>query len=675
MAKKSLKQLLHSDVSLSNVKELLTAEIPIPFAESGFQNYQDVLGAAGHSEEELNKMFQELEQQGRSIEGFLVEKGFLSAADLEKSKADAETSGLNLFQVLVSNKLVTPAAITDIVVSLQREIIDQLEGGSLQKALVSKKLVAKEKVEKAREVSKTERISFEQALLKTKALTLDKLGKVYKEKYSIPTIKLKLKNFDVELLSLVPEDLMREKLFVPFKKEEDKLALAMADPRDALLIDKLNVMSNVDIQPYFADASDIQKILEKHLAKPVAPPPTAEMFSEESLTEIQKLVDSESTVKMAQKIIEGAVNARATDVHLEPQEKTFRIRYRIDGMLYDFMTLPKERSIPVISRLKILASMDISERRRPQDGHIFIAMEEHDIDIRAATLPTVLGEKVVLRILEKSAVLKGLNQLGFEESDLEKLRWAVHAPNGMVLVTGPIGSGKTTTLYSALNEVNVQTRNIVTVEDPVEYQLPGINQVQVDTKIGLTFANGLRAILRQDANVLMVGEIRDAETAKVAVRASLTGHLLLSTLHTNSALGAVMTLYHLGVESFLLASSVNCVVAQRLVRKVCASCCEMKVPSAALRKQLGLSEKSRKKIPFPKGCKECFHTGYIGRTAVYEVITLSEKLREMIINDASEAELEAASRKEKNKFLWDNGKKKVLDGVTTFEEIIRTIYM
>ncbi|HNT34744.1 MAG TPA: GspE/PulE family protein, partial [bacterium] len=361
--------------------------------------------------------------------------------------------------------------------------------------------------------------------------------------------------------------------------------------------------------------------------------------------------------------------------HLEPQEDTLRIRYRIDGMLYDFMTMPKERSVPVISRLKILAGMDISERRRPQDGHISMQADGREIDLRLATLPTVLGEKIVLRVLEETSVLKGLNQLGFESDDLEKVRKAVHAPNGMVLVTGPIGSGKTTTLYSALTEVNVQTRNIVTIEDPVEYQLPGINQVQVDPKINLTFAEGLRAVLRQDANVLMVGEIRDVETAKVAVRAALTGHLLLSTLHTNSALGAISTLYHLGIEPILLSSAVSCVIAQRLVRKVCQQCCQMRLPAAGLRSQLGLPASSKKKIPYAKGCKECFHTGYSGRTAVYEVICVSDNLREMILQGASESAMIEAAKKDKSSFLLENGKKKVLEGITTFEELVRTIYM
>jgi len=319
--------------------------------------------------------------------------------------------------------------------------------------------------------------------------------------------------------------------------------------------------------------------------------------------------------------------------------------------------------------------MDISERRRAQDGHLSLRVDNKDIDMRLATLPTILGEKIVLRVLEEAAVLKGLNQLGFEKADLDKVRHAVHAPNGMVLVTGPIGSGKTTTLYSALNEVNVQTKNIVTIEDPTEYQLPGINQVQVDPKIGLTFASGLRAVLRQDANVLMVGEIRDAETAKVAVRAALTGHLLLSTLHTNSAIGAISTLYYLGVEPFLLASSVSLVIAQRLVRKVCPNCFEMKVPPAALRKQLGMTEKSRKKIPHANGCQECFHTGYSGRTAVYEVVAVSENLRQMIVDGVSESKMIEAARKEKCSFLFDNGIKKILQGATTFEEIIRTIYV
>lgn len=673
--KKSLKDVLYSDVSLSSLKDLLTTEISIPFGSQVQAEYEDAFTAAGHNEQEMAELVQKLESQGRSVEDFLVEKGFLSKSDLLHARAEAQSTGLSFLQTLVNLKICTPAALGDILTSLQREIIDRLEGVDLEGVLLGKKLATQDKLEKAKELAQEKKITFEQALLESKVLSFEKLSDVYQEKYSIATAKLNLKTFDESLINLLPEDLMRSKHFVPFGKEGDSLLLAMADPRDSLLIDKIKMATNADIVPHLADARDIEKILSKYLTQPTAPVIATDLFSAESLNELQSLVESESTVKMVTKVIEGAVNARATDIHLEPQEDTLRIRYRIDGMLYDFMTMPKERSIPLISRLKVLAGMDISERRRPQDGHISMQVDSREIDLRLATLPTVLGEKIVLRVLEEASVLKGLNLLGFEEDDLERVRKSVHAPNGMVLVTGPIGSGKTTTLYSALSEVNVQTRNIVTIEDPVEYQLPGINQVQVDIKIGLTFAEGLRAVLRQDANVLMVGEIRDVETAKVAVRAALTGHLLLSTLHTNSALGAISTLHHLGIEPILLSSAVTCVIAQRLVRKVCQKCCQMRQPSAALRKQLGLPANSKKKVPFAKGCKECFHTGYSGRTAVYEVICVSDNLSEMILQGASEWAMVEAAKKDKGSFLLDNGKKKVLAGITTFEELVRTIYM
>lgn len=673
--KKSLKDVLYADVSLNSFKDLLTSEIPIPFGNES-NDYEDALTSSGHSEEDLAKLVQEMESKGRSVEDFLVEKGFISQADLTQVKQETEKTGLGFLQTLVNMKLVTPAAIGDIVISLQREIIDRLEGMDIEGVLLKKKLTTQEKIESARQYARDNKLSFEQALVQTKAVTLNQLGEVYKEKYSVPLANLDAKKYNPELLNALPEDLMRAKKCVPFEKEDDTtLLVAMADPRDEILIDKLKMLSNMEIKPCLADLRDIEKILSKHLEKTEPKGIAKDLFTSESLSELESLVESESTVKMVTKIIEGAVNSRATDIHLEPQEETLRIRYRIDGMLYDFMTIPKDRSIPVISRLKILASMDISERRRPQDGHISLKVEGKEIDLRVATLPTVLGEKIVLRVLVEASVLKGLAQLGFEKNDLEQVRHAVHAPNGMILVTGPIGSGKTTTLYSALNEVNIQSKNIVTIEDPVEYQVPGINQVQVDQKINLTFAEGLRAVLRQDANVLMVGEIRDAETAGVGVRAALTGHLLLSTLHTNSAVGAISTLIHLGIQRFLLSNAINLVIAQRLVRKVCQECKQMRIPGKSLRQQLGLSEKSRKKIPYAKGCKECFHTGYAGRTAVYEVVVVSDNLREMIIEGASENKMVEAAKKDGSTFLLDNGIKKVLDGITTFEELVRTIYM
>ena len=352
---------------------------------------------------------------------------------------------------------------------------------------------------------------------------------------------------------------------------------------------------------------------------------------------LEGLVGNASTVNLVNSIITTALRSRATDIHIEPQIPKMRIRYRIDGMLYDVMTLNTDQELPVISRVKVLANMDITERRRPQDGHLAFTYEGKNYDIRVATLPTNLGEKLVMRLLDEATVLKGLSQLGFEADDLQTVKEMCVRPHGMVLVTGPIGSGKTTTLYSAMNEINVMTSNIVTIEDPIEYQLPGINQVNVDPKIDLTFAAGLRAIMRQDVNVMMVGEIRDAETASIAVRAAMTGHLLFSTLHTNDSVGAITTLQHFGIKPFLAASGIIGVIAQRLIRTICPHCKQPYSPDLAERSELGLSSKDKAIIYKGDGCETCFRTGYLGRSGIFEVLRLDDRLRGLIVENSPEA--------------------------------------
>jgi len=410
--------------------------------------------------------------------------------------------------------------------------------------------------------------------------------------------------------------------------------------------------------------------------------------------------ESATTVQIVNTIFAGAVQARATDIHIEPQVPRMRVRYRIDGMLFDVLTVPQALETSIISRIKILADMDITERRLPQDGRLSFQLDEQEYNMRVATIPTVHGEKLVLRLLMKSNVLTGLKQLGLELDDEQRLRSLIAKPQGMILVTGPIGSGKTTTLYAALNEVNILTSNIVTIEDPVEYQLAGINQVEVDTKIGLTFASGLRSILRQDADILMVGEVRDVETATVAVRAALTGQQLFSTLHTIDAPSAITTLGNFGIQPYLIASALSGVVAQRLVRRVCPGCRRWYTPSPAVLRQLGLvpgqqegphgpaptqsrqgpsgpapTQSRQWQFAYGVGCEACYYTGYLGRTGLFEILRVSETLRHLITDRASEQEIKAAAVREGMHTLQQSGITKIIQGTTTPPEVMREVYL
>ena len=508
--------------TLSLLKDIFLWEVRLPFQRGKAAEEEGEEGGAPSTDRELQQILQTLESQGKDVGGLLVEKGLLTAEDLERVRREQEATGLGFLQALVRLKIVPPAKVPEVVESLGRLIRDEISGQSIEQILLAEKLVSPKAIEKAKALSKQASLSLEQALLELKEVGLEALGKVFEKHFAISWIDLKGVRLEPAVVRLIPASMMRERRLLVFRKRGGVLDVAMIDPRDERTVDRLQIITGCKVKPYLADLRALGPALRKFV------PDMGEAkarIQEDAATSIQFAVEEETTVQMVNRIIEGAVHARATDIHLDPQEDHLRVRYRIDGMLYDIMTVPADEMLFVTARIKVLSDMNITERRRPQDGHITFQSSDAGYDLRVSTLPTHLGEKIVLRLLDEAAVLKGMRQLGLEESDLERLEELIRRPYGMFLVTGPIGSGKTTTLYTALSEVNHANRNIITIEDPIEYQLPGINQVQVDPNIDLNFADGLRGILRQDADILMVGEIRDAETAQTAVRAAMTGHL------------------------------------------------------------------------------------------------------------------------------------------------------
>ncbi|MGH7273200.1 MAG: GspE/PulE family protein, partial [Nitrospiria bacterium] len=386
--------------------------------------------------------------------------------------------------------------------------------------------------------------------------------------------------------------------------------------------------------------------------------------------EYQRGADDAPIIKLVNLIIAQAVREGASDIHLEPEEVVLRVRYRVDGLLHEVMSPPRDLHAGVCSRIKIMANLDIAERRVPQDGRIQMKVGERQIDMRLSTLPTVFGEKIMMRLLDKRSVLIGLEELGFDPDSLAKYQQMIRRPYGLILVTGPTGSGKTTTIYAALSSINSSEKNIVTIEDPVEYQLKGINQVHVNAKVGVTFATGLRSILRQDPNVIMIGEIRDRETATIAVQAALTGHLVLSTLHTNDAPGAIARLIDIGVEPFLISSSLMGVVAQRLVRKVCAHCRKTYTPDHEVFKDLGVRGL---KLTFMRGegCQECRGIGFSGRLALFELLSMNDSIRQLTVSRASAAQIRSQAQATGFKRLREDGLQKAIQGLTTLEEVFR----
>ena len=444
------------------------------------------------------------------------------------------------------------------------------------------------------------------------------------------------------------------------EQEEEETAMNRPEPKHAAApVQTVHAVAGTASPERIPAASDT----------PPRKPVTASAADSARFAELGRAASGASVIKLVSTIIEGAVRAGATDIHLDPQQPETRVRFRIDGVLHDVMSIPEAQHAAVVSRVKVLADMDITETRHPQDGHFRAQVGDVDLDVRVATMPTFLGERVVLRLLDQSAVLSGVKDLGLEPDDEAKLLRNINQPYGMILVTGPTGSGKTTTLYAALNQKDVITESIVTLEDPVEYQLSGINQVQIDPDIDLTFASTLRAALRQDIDVLLVGEIRDQETAQIAIRAAMTGHLVFSTLHTNNAPEAISTLRNMGIPPFLISSALTCVVGQRLVRKICPECRKRFKPKPDLLAAIGLPEDT-KALYRGTGCAACHHTGCRGRTGIFEVLEVTPTVRELILKEAPPDHLAAAAGM---KSMADRCRRKILDGVVAPEEFLRVI--
>jgi type IV pilus assembly protein PilB len=509
------------------------------------------------------------------------------------------------------------------------------------------------------------------------------------EQYGIPYIDLDSQTIPPEVIRLIPPGIVQKHLVIPIGKAGTTLTMAMADPTNVFAVDDIKFMTGLKVEATVATESAVRRAIDRFydssetLQNVMASIEDAgmEVIEEQqdgnlNISDLRQAVEEAPVVKLVNLILAEAIKKGASDIHTEPYEKTFRVRFRIDGVLYEVMTPPLSLKNAIISRLKIMAELDISERRLPQDGRMKIKYKGREVDFRVSTLPTLFGEKVVMRLLDKSNLKLDMSKLGFAPKALADFEAAIRAPYGMILVTGPTGSGKTTTLYSALDRLNQPETNIMTAEDPVEFNIKGINQVQIRENIGLNFATALRSFLRQDPDVIMVGEIRDFETAEIAVKAALTGHLVLSTLHTNDAPSAITRLLNMGIEPFLVASSVILILAQRLLRRICVHCkAHLVVPPDAL-VDVGLTPEEAASITCYKGngCEVCSGTGYKGRIAIYEVMTLSPDLRDMVLRGGSALEIQRGAIQNGMRTLRMSGLEKLKDGITTIEEVMRVTF-
>ncbi|WP_438314262.1 type IV-A pilus assembly ATPase PilB [Candidatus Caldatribacterium sp. SIUC1] len=553
----------------------------------------------------------------------------------------------------------------------------------LGEILLAKYTITPEQLERALEEQRKTGEKLGEVLQRMGLVESKEVYEALAEQLGIPYVDLDSYVIDPRVVTLLPEKFCRQHQVVPVGEEKNALILAMANPVDVVAIDRVRLMTKKEVKPVMASPQDIEKVLNAYygigesVEELIREAETQESLvlpeeeEELKIDQLKALGEEAPIIRVVNMLILQAIRSGASDIHIEPQEDQVRIRFRIDGILHDITSTSIQVHPALVSRIKILSRMNIAERRLPQDGRFQVTVDNRTVDFRVSSLPTIFGEKIVMRILDKSALLLDLDRLGFEEEDLEKFYRLIQHPYGMILLTGPTGSGKTTTLYSALNFINKPDLNIITIEDPVEYRLPGINQVQVRPKIGLTFANTLRAIMRQDPDVIMVGEIRDYETAEIAIHAALTGHLVFSTLHTNTAAGALVRLQEMGIPSYLIASALIGVVAQRLVRKVCERCkVEFEVRGPIARELTGGKE-DHLVLFRGKGCPECNKTGYRGRIAVSEVLVMDDDLRALVLRNATEREITERACEKGMRTLRENAIRKVLRGVTTLEEMYR----
>lgn len=512
----------------------------------------------------------------------------------------------------------------------------------------------------------------------------EQLAQAIAQQWNIPFVNLDNTNLSLEIARTVPEDVCRRYKLIPVGKDGERLFIAMADPLDVYAIDHVRLITGFVVEPRVTTESSIQAAIDKIFGVEksvkealeqiddlpgVQAPPEEEIAVEE----LREIADQAPIVRLVNLIITQAVRERATDIHIEPRKSDIAVRYRVDGLLHNARLVPKHLHPAITSRIKIMSGMNIAERRIPQDGRIPLNVDGKEIDLRVSTLPTIFGEKVVMRILDKSSTLLSLSQLGFQHEAQVVFEKIINQPYGMILITGPTGSGKTTTLYAVLRQLNSPEKNLITVEDPVEYQLTGVNQVQINPRANLTFANSLRSILRQDPDIIMVGEIRDSETAEIAINAALTGHLVLSTLHTNDAPSAITRLVDMGIEPFLIASSLIGVTAQRLVRKICLHCKVEYTPHIDSLSFLDLEMPKNVKLYRGQGCDKCQGKGYMGRTALQEVMVVDESIKTLILERASSSIIKEQARKNGMRTLLEDGWAKALEGITTVEEVLRVV--
>jgi type IV pilus assembly protein PilB len=559
----------------------------------------------------------------------------------------------------------------------------------LTELLINKGILTQVQLQKAIEIQKQKGSSLKNILIEQGFINEKDLIIILSQGLGIPPITLSRFKIDASLMKIITRDIAKKYQIIPVSKVGNMLTVAMADPLNVFAIDDLRMVTGLEIGSIITSQKEIEEAIEQYYG--VYTQEAMEELMEDIKTQdleiiktgsieeavdtsqIYKLVEEAPVVKVTNMLLENAITSHSSDVLIEPMNGSVRIRYRIDGILKEAESIPKKMHEAIVSRIKVMSELNIAESRLPQDGRFKLKTNNNEVDFRVSILPSINGEKVALRVLDKSQAMLDMEKLGFGKDNLDKFRKCCHRPHGMMLVCGPTGSGKTTTLYSFLSYVHKPEINLITVEDPIEYQLKGVNQVAVRQDVGLTFANALRSILRQDPDVIMIGEIRDFVTVDIAIKSALTGHLVFSTLHTTTASGSIIRLINMGCEPFLISASLISIVSQRLIRKLCNKCREPYKPSDALLERLKIGRKNFQEEYFykPKGCRECFNTGYSGRTAICEILMMTPAMKDAVLKHNREIEIKQLGRREGMKTLREDGVLKVIAGVTSLEEVLR----
>ncbi|MFH1654326.1 MAG: ATPase, T2SS/T4P/T4SS family [Pseudomonadota bacterium] len=553
----------------------------------------------------------------------------------------------------------------------------------IEAILIEEGLLSLEELNKAREIHKSTGRPLEEVLISENLVSEDELLKIISKRMNTSFVSLSKYKADVDVVGLLPLSVAKSHSAIPLFKIEDKVTIAMANPLDLTALDDIRAAIGCEVTPIFALATDIDRAIRENyrgisLTEADAAPKVEivgsldnEPTDDAPVENLQKAASGEKIVTTVNNVISRAFEDRASDIHLEPSRSSLRIRFRIDGILEDIQSLPKEMHLPIVSRVKIMGNMDVAERRLPQDGRIRVRIQGKELDMRIATYPTMFGEAVAIRLLSKDQLLK-LEDMGFVKDDMKKFETLIKKPHGIFLVTGPTGSGKSTTLYGALMQINSRDKHILSVEDPIEHEIIGIDQQQVNVKAGMTFASSLRSMLRQDPDVIMVGEIRDHETAELALQAAMTGHLVFSTLHTNSSIGAIVRLKDLGIEPYLISTGIIGVMAQRLARRICQDCKIEIEPSREILKYVSEKHNNFKSYK-GQGCKKCHKTGYYGRVGLFEILDINDDIRSSIEKNVTEAVIREKVEKTDFHSMLEDGIEKVKAGITTADEVLRIL--